>query len=773
MSIRLPSLHSLLPLSLRHLLAAAMLALMGAVVVSILWITQQVAGKSLEQAAIESITSRTAAARDRIDEEIYERLRDVMSAAESLQSNPSREHTHTLLESMAHRYPDYSWMATVNRNGIVQMATKGMLEGQSVAQRAWFPEGLKGSFVGDVHEAVLLGKLMGDATDTARQQPWRFVDFSVPLIGPSGKIIGVFGAHLNWEWAHGIFKGFESHAESGYQRDVLILDKNNIVLYGPEALQGTYFEAPPPLKNQRPSWKMNEQWLLAAAPSLGHLDFKGLGWTIVIREPMDNVLYPIHQMRQVVLIWSLLMMGVFLIVALFIGRWIAHPLEILSNAAKNDDFTPIIEDNIISNNTNNKINNNYHNYYEIIQLHKAFGGMLKRLSDSKEEIHREVLQRTAEVKHLSDALDTHAIVSISDVSGKITYVNDKFCDISGYSPEELIGKTHSIVKSEFHSKEFYKTLWQKITSGQSWQGKVCNRRKNGSIYWVQSTITPTKFNPDSPHCYISIRTDITDVILEQEARRAAEMAADKANRAKSVFLSSMSHELRTPLNSILGFAQILESSKKRPLDEKQKSNVQQIIRGGEHLLMLINEILDLALIESGKLLLSIEPIDPIILIEDCISLIQGQAQNKNITLSFPHSTPIEIKSIFIYADAMRFKQVMLNLISNSIKYNHSEGTVTVLISSENNSENKRIRITVQDNGLGIPLEKQSEIFKPFNRLGSENSEIEGTGIGLTITQNLTKSMGGSIGFTSQYGEGSSFWVEFPQATVVANLVVKY
>jgi len=736
-----------MPLSLRRLLAVSMLLLLAAAVGTILLTIQLVASQSLEHAATESLRARTAAARNRIDQEMFERLRDVSFAAESLQGqrNPDgKEHGRALIDGMVKSYPDYSWIAIVDRDGIVKTGTNGMLEGQSVAERPWFPEGLKGPFVGDVHEAVLLGKLLGTA---ANNQPWRFVDFSLPLTGPDGEVIGVFGAHLNWEWAKDLLHEFESQSQTKtsqvreVHREVLILDKNGLVLYGPDALLGSRFEVPS-AGAQQGTWKVEDQWLLAAAPSLGYRDFKGLGWTIVLRESLDDILVPAHQMRSAILAWSLPTFVIFLIFATLIGRWIAHPLEKLSTAAGEGHFLPIV-------------NGGYH---EIVQLNDALRGMIWRLEDSKEQVERDVRARTAEIKHLTEALDAHAIVCMADAAGNITYANEKFCSISGYSSEELMGKTPGLLKSGVHEIAFYKNLWHTISSGATWQGQICNRHKNGDFYWVQSTITPTRTSTESTHRYISICTDITDVIREQEARRIAEMEADRANRAKSEFLSNMSHELRTPMNSILGFAQILDSSKKHPLDEKQKEHVRQILRGGEHLLDLINEVLDLARIEAGKLSLSIESIEVTALLDECLSVVHGQAQQRGITLVTPWSGQPGL--FFVQADRLRLKQILLNLLSNAIKYNRSNEKVTVTITSV---ADHRIRITVQDNGLGIPADQQKDLFKPFNRLGAESSEIEGTGIGLTISQNLAQAMNGTLSFSSQPGQGSSFWIELPQA----------
>jgi PAS domain S-box-containing protein len=239
----------------------------------------------------------------------------------------------------------------------------------------------------------------------------------------------------------------------------------------------------------------------------------------------------------------------------------------------------------------------------------------------------------------------------------------------------------------------------------------------------------------------------------------AKSAAEKANLAKSDFLSSMSHELRSPLNAILGFAQLLESTDPLPTTS-QKESITQILQAGWHLLKLINEVLDLAVVESGKVSLSPEPVSLAEVIAECQAMMEPQAQQRGISMTFPEFD----LPCFVHADRTRVKQVLINLLSNAIKYNRPQGTVEVTCKV---ASPERIRISVKDTGAGLPPEKMEQLFQSFNRLGQEVRGEEGTGIGLVVSKRLVELMRGSIGVESTVGIGSVFWIELLLTTAPA------
>jgi PAS domain S-box-containing protein len=368
-----------------------------------------------------------------------------------------------------------------------------------------------------------------------------------------------------------------------------------------------------------------------------------------------------------------------------------------------------------------------------------------------EEDQKKLDQRLRDQQFYTRSLIESNIDAIitTDPLGIISDVNKQMEALTGCTRDELIGAPF---KNYFTDPERAEAAIKQVLN----EKKVTNYELTASARDGKKTVVSynatTFYDRDRKlqGVFVAARDFTERKLLDQELENAKSVA-EKANLAKSDFLSSMSHELRTPLNAMLGFAQLLECSSPPPTSA-QMVRLQQIIKAGWYLLELINEILDLALIESGRLSLSQEPVSLIDLILECQAMIEPQAQQHGIHLTFPRfSTPY-----FVRADQTRLKQIIINLLSNAIKYNRERGTVVVKCTE---STPERIRISIKDSGAGLPPEKLEQLFQPFNRLGQEHGKEEGTGIGLVVTKQLVELMGGTIGVESTIGEGSEFWIE--------------
>lgn len=342
------------------------------------------------------------------------------------------------------------------------------------------------------------------------------------------------------------------------------------------------------------------------------------------------------------------------------------------------------------------------------------------------------------------------VICTIDEEGRFVSVNEASETLWGFSPEELVGRRYVELVHPDDIAATTKAATDVFTTGKL--SDFVNRyvRKDGSIVSVlwSASWSPTK------KMLFCVAHDVTERSRIEAALREAKEEADRANRAKSEFLSRMSHELRTPLNAILGFGQLLE--RQNPTTQ-QRSRVEHIMSAGRHLLNLINEVLDISRIEAGHLQLSLEPVCVSEVLDEALALMRPLAADRAMELIVDGEVAPELH---VLADRQRFKQVLLNLLTNAVKYTAVGGRVGVSLESTSSA---LTRIKISDTGAGIAPEKLARLFTPFDRLGAEQSDVEGTGLGLALCQRLMHAMGGEIGVNSMIGQGSTFWIDLPGA----------
>ncbi|MBL8448067.1 MAG: PAS domain S-box protein [Zoogloeaceae bacterium] len=507
---------------------------------------------------------------------------------------------------------------------------------------------------------------------------------------------------------------------------------------------------------------------------------------------------------------------------------------------------------------------------------------LEALSDGLAALVDALANQRNQVKQQKFALDQHAIVGVTDVDGRITYANDHFCRVSGYTREELIGADHRLIRSGVHGARFFEELWTALKNKQVWKGQICNRAKDGNLYWTEATMVPLLDTQGTLTQFISIQTEITatktleaqlteqlhftetlfealpvaayhkdqagrylrlneafgrlfgltpeafigrrygdistpdemadtqDAALfsgveprqvfprtvhlrsgevrecffhrvgltnaegkitsllgvitdvtplkeaEQELRRAME-AAESANRAKSAFLATMSHEIRTPLNGVIGMAELTLDT---VLDSTQREYLQILKSSADSLLAIVNDILDISKIEAGRLELELIPFALRPVLEEPMRLLSAKAREKGLRLSTHLADDLPP---IIVGDAPRLTQVLINLVSNAIKFTR-QGAVTLearFDRAQRHSE-PHLHLSVRDTGIGIPPDQLDKIFEPFIQAErSVTRKFGGTGLGLSICREITRMLGGKIWVESHPGEGSCFHLDLP------------
>ncbi len=373
----------------------------------------------------------------------------------------------------------------------------------------------------------------------------------------------------------------------------------------------------------------------------------------------------------------------------------------------------------------------------------------------RRQIEAVVREQDLRLRALIDGVRDYAIFML-DAEGRVASWGAGAERILGYQADEVLGEPFAL----FYPPEAIAggAPARELQAARA-EGRVrdvgVRVRKDGSRFWSEVTLTALQDEHGTLQGFAKVTQDITARLEAERELQRAKDEAEQANLAKSEFLSRMSHELRTPLNAVLGFAQLLEFD---PLSPQQQKNVARIVKAGRHLLELINEVLDIARIESGRLPLSPEPVRLREVIGEALDLVRPLATERSVSVTVEGDT--EVCRRFVQADRQRLKQVLLNLLSNAVKYNREGGSVRVACAVPALG---RLRVSVRDTGPGIPAAKLSRLFAPFDRLGAENSGVEGTGLGLALARRLTEAMGGSVGVESELGEGSVFHVDLDEA----------
>jgi PAS domain S-box-containing protein len=695
---------------------------------------------------------------DKLDRGMFERYREVRLLAQRFDAEGagSAEARRRTLDAMQETYPHYAWIGMTDNGGKVLVSSKGLLEGADVSKRPWFVNAYKGRNLGDVHEAVLLAKLLPSVDN----EPTRFVDVAFPYHDAGGKVAGILGTHLSWRWAREVQQSVLAPAAKRHTVEGFVVAADGAVLLGTPEAQGSKLKLDS-LTLARAgasgstieTWPDGRQYLVGYSKEQGYGDFPGLGWTVLVRQEVGNAYAPVRAIQSRVLWIGLIVAGVFSLIGLGAARLITQPIWALAQSAQR-----------IEGGAPGEIETPRKAYFEVRALSGAINSlirMLRREENALRELNatleKRVEQRTAELEtalaavrrneqRVATIIETaqDAFIGV-DLNGRITDWNSQAERLLGWRAGEAIGASMNalIVPERFHAS-LDKAL---AVFRQSEQAPFANQRLE--------RIVRTRAGEE-----LVIEMTI-GVIASEQGRFFGAFLHDiserkRVERMKAEFVSTVSHELRTPLTAICGSLGLLSNGAAGALPPTAQSLLEIANKSSERLGRLVNDILDIETIAAGTMEFDLREQSLLALLRQAIESTQGYAAPLGVTLELAADSVDARVSV----DADRITQVALNLLSNAAKFSPSGGTVTV----RSVLADERVRVSVIDRGEGMPESFRSRIFGRFAQVDSSDSRRKGgTGLGLAICKSIVEQHGGAIDYRSTVGAGSEFFFELPLA----------
>ena len=674
---------------------------------------------------------------------------------------PGNADKRLLVEMLQRMEGEFAWVGITDANGIVVAGTGGLLEGKDVSQRDYFIQGRKAPFVGDVHDAFLLAKLLPPPSDGL---PLRFVDVAAPITDKEGRFQGVVVGHLSWEWASLSRENLFRVMKDASAFDLVLLNRENKVLLGDSRLVALNQRLDTPSTRAVAgnangflveTWLDGSSVLTGYAQSRGAKDYPGLGWRVLVRQNAERAFADARMVRNFIFVaggLSALLFGV--AVWFLLGRLIEPMARMSSVARRIRAGDKAIRIPVVAG--CDEVAELSQSLRALIDDVTAKDGELEALNASLE---MKVAERTAELSVKAQAIDqVNGALIVTDWDGFVTGWSKGGEEIYGYAAADIAGKhvalLHPSALLEFVRGQIIAPLKQH----GAYEGDVVTLRKNGETFYSHLSLSLLHDETGKPVGMIGYATDVSERVRMEEALRqtaedlkqAAE-AAEAANRAKSEFLATMSHEIRTPMNGILGMTELALDSD-LTADQREYLSLAKI--SAESLLTIINDILDFSKIEAGRLELEKVPFDLRHGLDAHIRNLAFRARKKGLSLSceFAENVPHQL-----LGDPVRLNQIVINLVGNAIKFTE-QGGITVRVAAETLDQHAALlHFSVADSGIGIPADKLASIFDSFSQVdASVTRKYGGTGLGLAICKRLVDLMGGEIWVKSQPGKGSIF-----------------
>lgn len=749
----------LLPRGLAGYMALATSVLCAILTIVLVALVQNEARDHVEQSIGYGLGELAQQAADKLDRGMYERYREVNLLARrigDLGPNATAESQRRMLEDAYRSYGYYSWLGLAGLDGKVQVSARGLLQGASVSARPWFNNALKGTHIGDVHEAALLAKLLPSPDG----EPLRFVDVAFPVEGPDGKPRAVLGAHLSWQWARDVERSVIQPLQVGRAVDALIVDAKGGVLLGPKGLQGETIdtESLRQAHGQRgigyvlEKWNDGNEYLVGYSQTSGYSDYPGMGWTVLLRQEAANAYAPVHRMGQYALWTGVGLAVLFSVAGALVANWITHPIKSLQGYAdqiRSGQVVPLVPDERA--------------YDEVRSLASALNMMMGEMmgrSRELEELNRTLEHRVHERTHeLASALATvqqnaqhiNTIIETAhdafigmDLDGIVTDWNTQSERMFGWRRHEAIGRplAELVVPARYHDS-LRRAIREFRTTGHT---GALNRRveravsnRNGEEFAIEMT---TGIAGIGDRTFFSIF--LHDISLRK-----------RVDQMKNELVATVSHELRTPLTSMRASLGLLKSGAAGPIDGEIQELVDIAHRHCERLVRLVGDMLDVEKIESGRLSAHPRPQPLYPIVDDAVGAMRGQAQDARVGLHSGCAPGLE--TVDACVDRDRITQVLMNLVSNAIKFAPPQSAVEVTLARHGQA----LRITVADRGPGIPPAFRERIFQRFAQADGAADRKTSSGLGLAISRQIVVEHGGELWFEDRAGGGTAFHVDLP------------
>lgn len=750
----LPGLRRRSRLTLGAYLAFAFSGLSVVLTVIIAFVIERTAAEGVAGSIGANLAELASQTANRLDRGMFERYREIQLMSGRLARIRDPELVQVELDEAKRSFRHYAWLGVVDPKGIVQAASGGLLQGADVSQRPWFGRALAGVHLGDVHEAVLLAKLLGPQGDGA---PARFYDVAFP-IRQGGQVTGVLGAHVSWEWARDVRQAVFGPGR-GKHVEPMIVAADGTVLLGPQGTEGQRLQLGSLDRAARgDNGYATEQWpgggtyLVGYSGSRGFESSPGLGWRVLVRQDVASAYQPLRMLQRRVAFGGIALAIVFSMVGWLAARAVTRPLLALADEARRlerggDGEVPTS-----------------HAYREVEVLGHALNSLLGTVQQKTAELHalntgleQRVEQRTAELRDAFERVRaneqrTQTIIEAAqdpfigmDLEGRITDWNTQAEVVFGWGREEVMGQRVSglLLPPRFQAG-FDAALQGFLQTG------AANMPMNRPIERLMVDRAGRELPVEVKIGLVSTGRErfFTAFVHDISQRKEIE-------RLKDEFVSTVSHELRTPLTAIYGSLNLLNSGMAGELPPDAKQLLAISHESTERLIRLINDMLDLEKIASGKIEYRMLPQQLRPLVEQAVRDTDAYAEGLRVRFRLAEGGDARV-----LADADRIVQVCVNLLSNAAKFSPAGSVVEVAVARSAGMA----RVAVVDRGPGVPQEFRDRMFERFAQAdGSDGRAKGGTGLGLAICRSIVEAHEGRIGFDSEPGARTEFWFELPLA----------